>query len=830
MVIPFRLFGHRDRRLRGGRACARRSLLTIECLENRFNPSSLALVGEMGILSANIDNPAFPDRSSQISTTLVTPLTTADQQDAWAPPSGGAIDQAHAGMNSSMDNFDDWFLTLTTETHIRSDADNYSLVTASATGQTEHQFKIMPQDGDLPDTQVIVIAGFTGGIAPNSSGNVSAVVNTHPLHSFGSQVHYLAQLGDTIDVDMDGTTSLGVIPAGAADYTESSVVGRVGLNAAHFRLDPGGPYSITEGNGLQLLSPTQGALNTFRFAWDVKVDGQWITATPNGQFIKGATTDLRSTDLKNLGITAAKSPYEVRVEVTDTVGGFTMISPSTTLTVKPDLSLAVSTPWNQENNDAAHTFGPFLPRIALRAPFSIVVTDPQHQVASLKWSIAGGESGLATRVGKTQTWTFNPNVGLAASGALTITPYDASGHAIASGVFQGMLDVKPLPLVIQIQASSPGALATDVGNLRFLQGIPLAETFTGTVSGIPPEYNGTAVRVYVGSTAYAGTLPRMAFAVNVGTLGAKTKVQATIGGVPLSTLSSNPLPELNLIASSIPAWLKGPKPVVRNGVYEFDKVNIPVAKQAVAIPATGTQWLDAQLKNLTTSFTLTPSVNVLIPIAASTDGPKPSVVVNSLTAQFILANQTVWTQVYGAKDVIAALKLNPQTLNVDDLSLALAHPGQVPKPQTFLNRTFSVPIPTSLTPAVTVTASLALKLTGSLTINGAGMELTYNGKNLAFVSSGTFVDMTALAHGTATAPAKATVVGGWLGTFTASASMTADLSISGRAELGGSAGLKGILTGSYKYSLAGTPKSTKQQVKVIDQPAGTFGPWTLFTL
>jgi hypothetical protein len=506
-----------------------------------------------------------------------------------------------------------------------------------------------------------------------------------------------------------------------------------------------------------------------------------------------------------------------------------------------DAGLAVTTPYNQ-NAAGAKVFGTYLPGATLQTPFTITAAnDPQHDIASVKWTVAGGKSGTATRAGKDQ-WSFKTDVGQLTEGdhALTVTAYNAAKAAL--GTYAGTIHVAKLALGFDLQGAYAGATPDEVANLRFVRTIAVSETFTGTLAGVPDYYQHASVQVMLDNAKAPGVTLQSAggslgfqFNKDGGTLAkGSTPVTALISGVPLSKLSTQAVPPPNLLALDRPGWLKDAKATWLAGTYTFDHAKPALVQLSVPTLKTGIDWVDTKLKTLTTGASLKPDLDVAIPLDVHTD---PTVGINSLTASAQVLGHSIWQNTYGPGDATVTLKLDPLTLEPNDLKVSLGK--QDLGTATLLSKTFSVPILPQLTPAVTITAGLTLTMTGNVTLNGAGVEVSWAGDQLAFVADGTFIDITVSATGTATGAATAAVVGGWLGKYTASGTVKATLAITGRATIGGPATAPQLVSkqligqlvdGSYDYSLTGTPKETDTPEDEKDQPAGTFGPVTLFEL
>ena len=507
------------------------------------------------------------------------------------------------------------------------------------------------------------------------------------------------------------------------------------------------------------------------------------------------------------------------------------------------VSLQVTTP---DNADSGTQFGPYTAGVPLEIPFTV---SGASNATSVKWNISGTgvASGTAKSIGN-GNWTFQKEAQnlLVGTHTLTVTATNKTGGPTT---YTGTITVVDTPLSLDdgIAASdNGGTLGTpiDVSDLRFISGIPLTEQFTGTITNLPYFYKDSGIMIPAFGKAVVNPVNvngNLGFQVNenVGSLGTITQsLLPEIGGSPISHFGAQSV-QFSVVAE--PSWLKvpGKQPTFdfTSDAYEFTGIDSTVAKISVPSLKTGIGWLDDEVfdKHLTTSASLTPNLNVKITTAL--DGT-PTITVNSLTANTIVLGTTIWQDTYTSDDVQATLTLDPQTLEPNDLKLLLTDTPEELASGTLFSKKVTVPIVTPLNPAVTITASLSLTLSGNLTVDGAGLEVSWANGQLAWVSSGTFIDLTATVTGSATANAEASVAGGWLGTYTASGTVTATLTITGQTEIGGTVlkpvlvdpTLTGTLSGSYEYSLNGTEKKGDKPVDEDDEPDGTFGPKTLFEL
>ncbi len=330
------------------------------------------------------------------------------------------------------------------------------------------------------------------------------------------------------------------------------------------------------------------------------------------------------------------------------------------------------------------------------------------------------------------------------------------------------------------------------------------------------------------------------FTTNVGTLSARNPgITATVGTQPIARYGAEPQ---KFLVVKQPTWLNTGKASFENGSYVYTGVAPAAAELSVTTPGLPSiPWLNVpEVAGKTSSVSLTSNLTVMIPVVKAQTATAR---VNSLAAELKVLGVDVWNEAYNSSNASfsVGMTLDPNTLEPTDLKLALTNVPQTIGNITFLENTFTVPIVTPLKPVVTITASLGITLTGSAKLLGAGLELTWSDDQLAWVPAGTFINLQASGTGTIRAEGTAEVADGWLGTYTAYGKVSATLTLTGSAELGGpiadahliSPSLTATLNGSYFYSFdgfLGTKKSTATEQDQQNQPDGTFGPITLFTL
>ncbi len=532
----------------------------------------------------------------------------------------------------------------------------------------------------------------------------------------------------------------------------------------------------------------------------------------------------------------------------------------------PPLAVTVPSPYSDQPADSRE-FGPYLAGVTLLTPFTVTAS-PASGIASVKLHIDGLPPGsgdndkVKTLDASSHTATFKIDMGLftkAGDPHLTATALDATGKPIAGITFPGIVHVRD-QLDFKLQAApalGPSSLI-DARNLRLIDGIATLLSYTATIANLPladlykdrlgvtfvndqtkvpldapvdfKAFTKTGTATFTYSTSFLHDVIKSDGFDNDVFLTPRGKF-----GSPKTHLSA---PQHILVVTA-PSWLNKGTPSFLDGAYVFNGLAPATAQLGVQTPAIPSiPWLNSQVQGTTNAVTMMPNLSVAIPLDRTQEA---KATVNSLTVNLKLLDQPVWSQVYASSAVTSVLKLNPTTLQPDDLKLTLNKVPQTVSTKTFLKQTFKVPIVTPLTPVVTITAGLALQITGTLKVNGASLEWAWTGSQLTWVSSGTFIDLLATATGSVTAQGKATVAGGWLGTYTASGTVSATLSLQGKAQLGGlitspqlvSPALLGTLKGSYFYSfdgILGPSKATATEKDAQNQPDGTFGPVTLFNL
>ncbi len=419
------------------------------------------------------------------------------------------------------------------------------------------------------------------------------------------------------------------------------------------------------------------------------------------------------------------------------------------LRADPAPSLSVTT---ANTIDSGGTFGPYLVGVPFKPQFLATVTnDASGSVTGVTYQIDEGAKLNATPSGNHQ-WSIPYDVG-------NFT--DANSHmltvaTVGSGTPMSMtytLDMKN-SLNYQLSATYPGGPASPepASQLRFIQGIHVTPTFTGTISDLPPYY-ANILQVQLSGTGVGPsvTQPSVNIQSTPGTAGAQFTFQYDAVNLPVGNTSVEltfpgpngaafapgaPAPALDTIP--LPTWMGTPK----------REVFITGPEIAAALPAQGAGYaIDVSLGNISGSDAL--------PLTANTPGFLGTLFNNfsgslgttlTLTvyatleptageAKLELSNWTVQASVLNnplfaqAKSLLsqagvsASVNLNPQTLDepsqlvisATNLNLAaLLNPSK-----TFFNlpfnatKTFTVPVPIGILHFFGITAGVSVGLQGT---------------------------------------------------------------------------------------------------------------------
>jgi hypothetical protein len=537
------------------------------------------------------------------------------------------------------------------------------------------------------------------------------------------------------------------------------------------------------------------------------------------------------------GFSGSNPTQSIEVDGTGSVG--------LSLSAPPPIPI-VTTPDTQPLQGAA--FGTYLPGVNLNIPFT--VTDTSSQVASIRAVADGNLQKISGGSGK---WTFTyDDPGLPTGNyPLVVTALDAHGKTVGSPqTYHLTVAIPNPPLALDdVQANYQGTL-TDVQDLRFINSITATDTFSATIDNLPDYYKNTEIGATLGGQKVAGKITadsnggnlRLQFSAPVGKLTPQNSALDVLLGKSAISISKfgatpDPIPVVNE-----PSWLKASKtkPTFDSttGAYSFSNVQPPTATiSAPPIPG-GDNWFSQQDGGLETFASLTVGLSADIPLKVP-----PQVItftVNSLALNVQVLDIPVLRKTLTSQSVTVGGGLDPKTLEPSDLSIALAAPISSDT-KTLFNKEFTVPIPTTV--GVTLEPSIGLHVSGQVTLDGAGVELNWDGSQIVFVSSvdtdghqsGTFIRMTPSLTVTGTASIKAGIAGFQVGTI-ASASVTATLAVT--ADVGLNSPVTGppVVTGSlvgklqdvnYDWSLFGT-EDNGQKVNLQNQQDPALGPWTLF--
>jgi len=178
------------------------------------------------------------------------------------------------------------------------------------------------------------------------------------VHSFSgsvsSSIGFVGRVDETLTIALHGSAKVGATNTATDINSEGAGYVDATLTPVTFTPDAGGPYSISEGQPLKLdaskTSNPEGLPLTY--SWDINVKGNWVNGVAAGQ-----TATLDTTQLQNLDINAAGSPYQVRVEATDPGSGTNVISPTVDLTVAPGGQIkAASLTWDPKEGGVNATY------------------------------------------------------------------------------------------------------------------------------------------------------------------------------------------------------------------------------------------------------------------------------------------------------------------------------------------------------------------------------------------------------------------------------------------------------------------------------------------
>ncbi len=433
--------------------------------------------------------------------------------------------------------------------------------------------------------------------------------------------------------------------------------------------------------------------------------------------------------------------------------------------------------------------GPYLPGVDLPNTFTVRLDEQLDDVASVTWTL-GNNSGTAVKSpGAANTWTFNVNMGnfAAATRDLVVKAKNSAGDVLeeetTSVIHQGAIDFE-----LAVKAGTSNSVGVE--GVRFFKDVAANVLFDGQIFGMASFYQ-NRVQVFVGTSRLQATVtgdpgqPQVFTASrNVGDLPlGSTAVTITVGSVQLSNFGD--VPEF-ISSVSVPSWLSGANKAY-NGTtveYEFHNASPALLNYQASLPKTGVKWIDKELKKLRSFFTLTPTLNI--------DAPLQTVVPVHFSGSEVhveaqLLGQTLFEETFKSDELEFVGELNALTLAPTALGIKLKDPLEFES--TFLDESFSInllekagiKLPDSVASAK---LELALKVLGGLTVD-AGVLLALEGSSLVFVSTGTFIKVTATPQAVTTATLTAKVLGGWLADFNGTFDATTTITISGSVNFAG---------------------------------------------
>jgi hypothetical protein len=365
------------------------------------------------------------------------------------------------------------------------------------------------------------------GVTYSDSFNYSVSGATGPVIGFtdsnGGGETWVGHIGDLIDISSHVSANMSgplngnnTIPYSGTNDTEI----KVNLAPVTFSPDAGGPYTIADGNSLTLDASHTSNPNglPLSYYWDVNVNGSWINAVATGQ-----TPTLSPSELQSHGITAANSPYLVRVEAVDSSSGTIVISRTTTLTVQSLADSIVIQPYSGPYDGNPHgisgtAMGAHGENLSNLLNLGATYIDAGHY--TVNWNFAGNndyppDSGTSTIdiSQATPTVAVNP----------VSVPYDGNPHETTGEAF-GVNGEELFPVVISytttdggapVDAGSYTATGTFAGNQDYTSA---TGTNTIAISQAPLTINvGNLTKTY-GQTADFSSLPTTVDGVNGETL------------------------------------------------------------------------------------------------------------------------------------------------------------------------------------------------------------------------------------------------------------------------------------------------------------------------
>lgn len=502
-------------------------------------------------------------------------------------------------------------------------------------------------------------------------------------------------------------------------------------------------------------------------------------------------------------------------------------------------------------------FGPYLPNVYLPNKFTVAIDGTGSDfVRSVRWEL-GTHHGDATRVANTHNWTFTTDMGDYTSGTrdLIVSAFD-SNSVLMEEYHADVVHLANLNFELQVDPGTSDPLI-NVEDARFFTSIPANLTFQGTVDKLATFYH-DKTQVYVGNSpvsvqyaaASAGILTKFTFSYDAGLLSpgptGTIGVDVEINHRSIQEYGDDKEP---LRAVPKPTWLNGGSIAYNtaDGEYKFHNFKPQLLDYSASIAKTGVKWLDSQLKKIGTSYVRLEAV--LNIDAALQKAESPDYQASQLIGHAQVLGQQVPDKVSSSSTLVFTGSLDSLTLDPTGWGVHFSHPQPLAN-QTFLNTSLSFDPVAKATGIPKWLASaefnLALKLIGTLEYN-AGILLTKGTSGVAYVSSGTYLTLSAIPEAQLHIDVHGDVLNGFLADLAGSFDATARLELSASAHFSGaisaapkieSVQFSAKFSMSYRIRVIGT--LAKGAVRVVDYDSASpenggpdddvFGPKELLTL
>lgn len=808
--------------------------LQLECLEHRCVPATLTLLSNASSGSANSSYAVhFPGPP---------PSTEQDSEEDSGSHADGSTRYASGAVSIVTDSLPEGAKAqIHAVAVVEGPGYSNSKITfegdGSANASATLEYRIVGDEGE-PDNSPVIVNVPVSGYSEPAGGNASISVSLQGFNPVsingGSSVDQSwdlrSRIGSTFSVQLSAEASAESEDMYHTVRTGGHLTAAMTVTPITCTPDSGGSYEITEGDSLQLdasntLNPHELPLT---YSWDINRDGTWINDVANGQ-----KPTLGAGKLKDLGITPGNSPYQVKVEVTDQVSGFTWISEPTNLTVDPaptDL-VASSLTWD------AKTGG-------VQCKYTITGTAPTQPV-NVRFSWASGTT-LATAMRNITLQSLPTDFSVSAqqfgqppAGAKFLLMELDWNHQITESKENNNL----LPLAFNPKIESITAKYSISGNTqsigRFFSGVPLnGQVFNVTLNDDLAAVRPSKVTLTVGSGklvltpqsgtgAWDGKTYLSAAYDGTGGLAPKTYQLTAAAQVGNTTAASN---QIGMDVVGFPKWL-----TPGQNTHEFDpqtktyvfavslfKVSSSMGTQ-FALPGASKTWFAASAKS---------GLDAQVSFQATTgfDPTKPPNVTGQVKAQLSVLGQSIYSYVQSYQSLQnsgkfgAAVNLDPRTLNVNSATFTYTDGGS--KPLSFDSQPIKKPpfmFSYHLQTTLIYTASLQITLNKNGTLNAGQSSIDFTVHADPLSGNLTITDITlgplfgnkvlsVLTNALKGVPGLvgSPLIGalqdvGLIPSFSASADVTGTLDLKGHAGLGGALLNLGLtqpkLTGSIKLTV-----------------------------